>query len=100
MMKVTARYPWATFELWSWIMVIKMEYRREFTVTSLYRPAWYNTLVGGLWNSYHKKAKAGDLAPEDGLLGQLASVARATAPLKGQVVVEVKKGIVHIEIEE
>ncbi len=99
-MKITARYPWATRELWDWLGRIEMAYRRVFTVTSLYRPAWYNQLVGGLWNSYHTKAKAADLAPDSTSLGPLADAALTTKPPKGQVVIEAKNGIVHLEIED
>ncbi len=99
-MKVTARYPWATRELWRWIDRIAIVYA-GVTVTSLYRPSWYNMLVRGLWNSYHLKAKAGDLAPLTGpALDLLADAAASTKPPKGQVIVDRKRGIVHIEIED
>ena len=99
-MKITARYPWATWEIWTWIERIDYTSGSYVTWTSLYRPRWYNTLVGGLWNSYHLKARAADGAPANGLLKDLAARARAVAPSKGQVVIEAKKGIVHLEIED
>ncbi len=99
-MKITARYPWATLEIWMWIDAISDTVGSAFTITSLYRPAWYNRLVGGVWNSYHTKAKAADLEPVDGQLGALAARARATLPANGQVVIEKDKGIVHIEMED
>ncbi len=99
-MKITARYPWATLEIWEWIKRIDTTSGAKATWTSLYRPRWYNTLVGGLWNSYHLKANAADGAPADGKPGDLAARARATAPAKGQVVIEKDKGIVHLEIED
>ena len=99
-MKITARYPWAAYEIWKWIERIERIYGPDITWTSFYRPRWYNVLVGGLWNSCHLKAKAADGAPADGKPGDLAGRARATAPFKGQVVVEQEKGIVHLEIED
>ncbi len=99
-MKITARYPWATKEIWDWLVAIQAVYRLAFLVASLFRPLWYNRLVGGLWNSYHPKGRAADLAPVNGRLGELAAAARATAPAKGQVVIEKDKGIVHLEIED
>lgn len=99
-MKITARYPWATEKVWAWLWSIDKRSECFLTVTSLYRPRWYNTLVRGLWNSYHLKAKAADLAPSDGDLKRLEAIARATAPVNGQVVIEAKKGIVHLEIED
>lgn len=99
-MKITARYPWATYEIWKWIERIAQAKVAHFTITSLYRPRWYNTLVKGLWNSYHLKAQAADLALEGEFIEDLAVRARATAPFNGQVVIEKAKGIVHLEIED
>ncbi len=99
-MKITARYPWATREIWEWLNQIQYGWIYQFTVTSLYRPVWYNAAVRGLWNSYHLKGRAADIAPDNVPLEMLAARAKTCTPYKGQVVIEAKKGIVHIEIED
>lgn len=99
-MKITARYPWATWGIWGWLADIDSVRPGNLIVTSLYRPRWYNVLVWGAWNSYHLKARAADLAPNDGDLDGLAARARTAAPVNGQVVINRKKMIVHLEIED
>lgn len=99
-MQITARYPWATREIWQWLTDMENYADQGFTVTSLYRPRWYNTLVRGVWNSYHLKASAADLVPDDGDLKGLAETANVLAPRKGEVVIEPEKGIIHLEVEE